>query len=148
MATTAYVSRSFPMFRKQWFVWIPPTWYVMRQLYQRPQGAIPFARNNKSGRLELRLPRGRYTFRVVHEYPIAVTSTVHSDPRIITGHPTVTISIWEACYVMGTKFLPIAVFPPYGACPSTEELPNINHCILLCYSHCITNYVPRPQPRS
>ena len=148
MATTAYVSRSIAIFRKYWFMWVPPIQYVMRQLYQRPQGAIPFARNNESGRLELRLPCGRYTFRGVHEYPIAVTSTVHSDPRIITGHPTVTISIWEACYVMGTKFLPIAVFPPYGACPSTEELPNINHCILLCYRHCITNYVPRPQHRS
>ena len=142
MVTTAYVSRSITIFRKYWFMWIHPIRYVMRQLYQRPQSVIPFVRNNNSGRLELRLPCGRYTFRGVHEYPIAVTSTVHSDSRIITGHRTVTIHIWEACYVIGTKFLPIAVFLPYGECPSTEELPNINHCIHLYFSHCITNYVP------
>ena len=101
----------------------------MRQLYQRPQGAIPFVRNINSGRLESRQACGRYTFRGVHEYPIAVTSTVHSDPRIITGHSTVTIHIWEACYVMGTKFLPIAVFPPYGGLKNYPASTTASFCV-------------------
>ena len=127
MVTTAYVSRSITIFRKYWFMWIHPIRYVMRQLYQRPQSVIPFVRNNNSGRLELRLPCGQYTLRGLHEYPIAVASTVHSDSRIITGHSTVTIHIWEGCNVVGTKFLPIAVFPPYGECSSTKELPGTKH---------------------
>ena len=80
----------------------------MRQLYQRAQGATPLVRNNNSGRHELRLWCGRYTVRGIHDYPIAVTSSVHSDSRIMIGHPTVSVHVWEACYDVGTKFLPIA----------------------------------------
>lgn len=100
------------------------------------------------GRPEVRLPYGRYACQRIHVYASAVKRKVHSDSRIMTGHPTVTVHVCETCYDMGNKVSPIAVFPTYGACPSIAELPNINHCIFWCWSHCITNYIPCPQHRS